>query len=56
MWGTWEWHNNFFRKKTVQVENLDSVVDIQAGTFFSLALKSDGTVWSWGDGTDGKLG
>lgn len=43
-------------KNPVQVENLDSVVDIQAGSFFSLALKSDGTVWSWGDGTDGKLG
>lgn len=35
---------------------LTNVVDIAAGTAHSVARKSDGTVWTWGDNTYGQLG
>ncbi|WP_218154710.1 hypothetical protein [Paenibacillus sp. UNC496MF] len=35
-----------------QVKGLDSVVAVAAGGLFSLALKSDGTVWEWGSSYD----
>ncbi|HLM46115.1 MAG TPA: hypothetical protein VK458_19750, partial [Myxococcaceae bacterium] len=31
-------------------------VAVQAGSFHSLALKQDGTVWTWGDNYYGQLG
>lgn len=36
--------------------NLCSITAIAAGGLHSLALKSDGTVWAWGDNTYGQLG
>ena len=33
-----------------------AVPDISSGINFSVALKADGTVWSWGNGASGKLG
>ena len=36
--------------------NLTGVTAIAAGGQESLALKSDGTVWAWGDNTYGELG
>ncbi|WP_141505866.1 stalk domain-containing protein [Paenibacillus luteus] len=38
------------------IKALSDVVDIKAGITHVLALKSDGTVWSWGSSTGGKLG
>ncbi|MCM8816517.1 MAG: hypothetical protein NC913_03270 [Candidatus Omnitrophica bacterium] len=45
----------------VKVSNLTDVVAIAASDYppappFSLALKSNGTVWAWGGGRDGQLG
>jgi len=40
----------------VQVSNLTGVTAIAAGQTHSMALKSDGTVWTWGDNTYGELG
>jgi alpha-tubulin suppressor-like RCC1 family protein len=40
----------------IQVSGLSNVIKIAAGRFFSLALKSDGTVWTWGQNLYGQLG
>jgi len=40
----------------VQVAGLTNVVDVEAGDYFTLALKADGTVWAWGYNTWGTLG
>ncbi|MFF5531505.1 RCC1 domain-containing protein [Streptomyces cinerochromogenes] len=40
----------------VDVPNLTNVVKIAAGCNFSLAVKSDGTVWAWGENSHGQLG
>ncbi len=39
-----------------RVDGLDNVKDVAAGGTFTIALKNDGTVWAWGDGSDGQLG
>ena len=39
-----------------QVKDLTGVVDIAAGSYHSVALKSDHTVWSWGWNKQGQLG
>ncbi|MBO7744307.1 hypothetical protein I8J29_08885 [Paenibacillus sp. MWE-103] len=38
----------YYHYSPSQVNGLDSVVAVAAGGTFSLALKSDGTVWEWG--------
>lgn len=35
---------------------ISDVVQISAGTEFTIALKADGTVWGWGTNTSGQLG
>lgn len=39
-----------------RVPLLDNVVAISAGSDHTLALKGNGTVWAWGNNTDGQLG
>jgi alpha-tubulin suppressor-like RCC1 family protein len=41
---------------TVSGGNLGGVVAIAAGSDFALALKSDGTVWGWGNNGSGQAG
>ena len=43
-------------QQPVQVNNLDSVIAISSGLQHCLALKSDGTVWAWGNNEWGQLG
>jgi alpha-tubulin suppressor-like RCC1 family protein len=40
----------------IQVKGLNNVVSAAAGEYHSLALKSDGTIWAWGENYDGQLG
>jgi alpha-tubulin suppressor-like RCC1 family protein len=35
---------------------LDNIQQVSAGTHYTIALKSDGTLFVWGSATDGKLG
>ncbi|MCL2772823.1 MAG: sigma-70 family RNA polymerase sigma factor [Oscillospiraceae bacterium] len=63
----WGWGDNCFsqlgtgsREKYVtipeQVKSLSDVVSISAGVAHALALKKDGSVWSWGKNWYGQLG
>ena len=41
---------------SLQVGSLTNWSNISGGTFFCLALKTDGTLWAWGQGGNGNLG
>ncbi len=50
-------HINEYSNKPVQAVGLVDVVAVSAGgRGYSLAVKSDGTVWAWGNNFDGQLG
>lgn len=38
------------------VKDLANVTSISGGSYFSLAIRKNGTVWAWGDNTSGQLG
>ncbi|MEU7017875.1 RCC1 domain-containing protein [Streptomyces sp. 2RAF24] len=42
--------------RPVLTQSLRKVTDIALGCAFTLALREDGTVWSWGENTYGQLG
>ncbi len=42
--------------RPVQVVGLDRVTEVAAGRGYSLALRSNRTVWAWGSNSDGQLG
>jgi alpha-tubulin suppressor-like RCC1 family protein len=44
------------RLTPVAVSSLTSVAGVSAGGSFSLAVKTDGTAWSWGTNASGQLG
>lgn len=63
----WTWGDNTYgqagdgttqdyKKTPVQVSNLSDVTEIAAGSFHTVALKSNTTVWAWGDNRQGQLG
>jgi alpha-tubulin suppressor-like RCC1 family protein len=66
----WAWGSNFYGElgdgtttgtskdniSIVQVKGLNNVIAISAGSYYSIALKNDGTVWAWGGNWDGHLG
>ncbi|MDI6897487.1 RCC1 domain-containing protein [Methanocella conradii] len=63
----WAWGSNTYGEcgegssddillKPVMVGRLTGVKDVAVGNNFSMALKSDGTVWTWGDNRYGQLG
>jgi len=39
-----------------QVGSLTTWAEVSAGAYYSLAIKTDGTLWAWGDNQDGNLG
>lgn len=45
-----------YRLFPVQVTSVSSITGIFAGSFYSLALRNDGTVWGWGYNGEGRLG
>jgi len=44
------------RSSPVQVGGLTTWLTVSAGNYYSLATKTDGTLWSWGRNTNGRLG
>jgi alpha-tubulin suppressor-like RCC1 family protein len=44
------------RSAPIQVAGLTGITQVAAGEEFSLALRSDGTVWAWGKNSHGQLG
>jgi alpha-tubulin suppressor-like RCC1 family protein len=68
---TWAWGDNEFGQlgttastdpscsciaAATQISSLNNLLDIAGGWNHSMAIKNDGTVWSWGDNMYGQLG
>ena len=50
------WNENGFYLAPVQTNHISGVVSIAAGDTHTLAMRDDGTVWAWGNNTDGQIG
>jgi len=46
----------FYAERAQSVPNLTGVASVVAGTSHSLAVKTTGSVWSWGENSSGQLG
>ncbi|MCU7940638.1 MAG: pentapeptide repeat-containing protein [gamma proteobacterium symbiont of Bathyaustriella thionipta] len=60
VWQVGRYYNNgrlSSRKIPTQISGLENITRIAAGAYYHfIALKNDGTVWTWGDNKDGQLG
>lgn len=46
-----------FNAHTIPIQaNINDVISVTSGTLSSFAIKSDGTLWAWGDNSLGQLG
>jgi alpha-tubulin suppressor-like RCC1 family protein len=64
----WAWGHNFvyalgqgtvdsdYHKSPLQVPGLNDIVAISASSNFNLALRTDGSVWAWGENDTGQVG
>lgn len=64
----WTWGSNFYgmlgqniptttnRSSPVQVGALTSWLQVSPGSSHTAAIKTDGTLWTWGEGSAGRLG
>ncbi len=51
--GDW---TNTDKNTPVQVSGLTNMITVSGGSYFSEALRNDGTVWTWGNNYYGQLG
>lgn len=47
---------DIYNLNTPTMAPITNVQAIDCGRFFSVALKNDGTVWAWGEGSDAEIG
>jgi|GEM_PF-1844856 len=63
----WAWGNNYFGALAqeagdindpipAKIDGLDSIIAIDAGAGWNIALRQDGSVWTWGYNGSGQLG
>lgn len=48
--------NSTITTTPTKITTLSNITSISAGAFHSVAVKSDGTVWTWGDNDNGQMG
>lgn len=49
-------HNPVYQITPIQEKGLDNIKMVASGESHCIALKDDGTVWAWGDNTNGEVG